>query len=134
MPMFARRKSGLANRFYAWSGGIVTPGIDTLKGAEGRGGDLMKRGISNGSVSRRAVLGSSALLPLAISGNRAEAALPPAPYKLSINIELMFPRSMPRDKRIEAVAAQGFRAYSFWQTNEQERAAMLEAQKRLGMK
>ena len=94
----------------------------------------MKQGTSNGSVSRRVVLGSSALLPLAISGGLAEAALPPAPYKLSINIELMFPRSMPRDKRIEAVAAQGFRAYSFWQTNEQERAAMLEAQKRLGMK
>ena len=87
----------------------------------------MKQGTSNGSVSRRVVLGSSALLPLAISGGRAEAALPPAPYKLSINIELMFPRSMPRDKRIEAVAAQGFRAYSFWQTNEQEHAAMLEA-------
>jgi hydroxypyruvate isomerase len=85
-------------------------------------------------MSRRLVLGSTALLPLAVSGDRADAALPPAPYKLSINIEIMFPRSMPRDKRMEAVAAQGFRAYSFWRTTEQEQAAMLEAQKRLGLK
>src|SRR5437763_12077159 len=101
----------------------MTPGIDTLKGAEGKGGDLMKRGTSNGSVSRRVVLGSSALLPLAISGGRAEAALPPAPYKLSINIEMMFRPSMAGDKRIEAVAAEGVRAESFCQNNEQERAA-----------
>src|SRR5258708_2320403 len=94
----------------------------------------MRRETSNGSMSRRLILGSSALLPLAMSGGRADAALPPAPYKLSINIEIMFPRTMPRDKRMEAVAAQGFRAYSFWRTNEQEQVAMLEAQKRLGLK
>lgn len=85
-------------------------------------------------MSRRLVLGSSALLPLAINGNRAEAALPAAPYKLSINVEIMFPRTMTRDKRMEAVAAQGFRAYSFWRADGQEQAAMLETQKRLGLK
>src|SRR5262249_41152152 len=88
----------------------------------------------NRSMSRRLVVGSSALLPLAISGGRAQAALPPAPYRLSINIEIMFPRTMPRDKRMEAVAAQGFRAYSFWRAPELEQAAMLETQKRLGLK
>ena len=85
-------------------------------------------------LSRRLVLGSGALLPLAIGGGRAEAALPAAPYKLSINVELMFPRTMTRDKRMEAVAAQGFLAYSFWRAAEQEQTAMLEVHKRLGMK
>jgi hydroxypyruvate isomerase len=94
----------------------------------------MRRETSNGSISRRLVLGSSGLLPLAMSVDRADAALPPAPYKVSINIEIMFPRTMSRDKRMEAVAAQGFRAYSFWRTTDQEQAAMLEAQKRLGLK
>jgi hydroxypyruvate isomerase len=83
-------------------------------------------------VSRRSMLGSGALL--ALSQNRSQAALPPPPYTLSINVELMFPRTMPRDKRVEAVAAMGIKNYSFWRSAEPEQTALFEAHKRLGMK
>jgi hypothetical protein len=35
---------------------------------------------------------------------------------------------------MEIVAAQGFRAYSFWNTNEEEQDAMLKVQEKLGLK
>jgi hydroxypyruvate isomerase len=46
----------------------------------------------------------------------------------------MFPRDMPRAKRIEAVAAQGFKVYSFWNTTDQEQDEMLKVQERTGLK
>jgi hydroxypyruvate isomerase len=59
---------------------------------------------------------------------------PPPPYTLSINIEIMFPRSMPRAQRMETIAAHGFKAYSFWHATEEERDAMLKVQQRTGLK
>lgn len=56
------------------------------------------------------------------------------PYTLSINIELMFPHSMPRPQRMEAVAAHGFSAYSFWDASDDEQDAMLAVQERTGLK
>jgi hydroxypyruvate isomerase len=57
---------------------------------------------------------------------RFAAAAPP--YTISINIEIMFPRTMSRPDRIKAVAANGFTAYSFWTADAAERAAMIKAQ------
>ena len=41
---------------------------------------------------------------------------------------------MPRPQRMEIVAAQGFKAYSFWHATEEERDAMLKVQQRTGLK
>jgi len=87
----------------------------------------------NHRVSRRALIATGAALPFA--SRRSDAAAPgPPPYTLSINLEVMFPRSMPRPERIKAVAAQGFTAYSFWNTTEEEQTAMLKVQEQTGLK
>jgi len=92
------------------------------------------------SVSRRAMIASgiasSAALPLAFEAfdTPAAAAPGPPPYTLSINIEVMFPRSMPRSERMKIVAAQGFKVYSFWNTTEQEQDEMLKVQQQTGLK
>jgi hydroxypyruvate isomerase len=57
----------------------------------------------------------------------------PAAYTLSANIEIMFPRDMPRSKRMDAVAAQGIKAYSFWNVTADEEKEMLLVQKRTGL-
>jgi hydroxypyruvate isomerase len=85
-------------------------------------------------MSRRAFLASTAALPLAFDALPANAAPGPPPYTLSINIELMFPRTMPKAQRVEVVAAQGFKAYSFWNATEEEQDAMLKVQQRTGLK
>jgi hydroxypyruvate isomerase len=87
----------------------------------------------NHRVSRRAWMASGAAIPFALD-IPASAATPPPPYTLSINIEIMFPRAMPRPERMKAVAAQGFKAYSFWNTTEQEQDAMLKVQEETGLK
>ncbi len=90
-------------------------------------------------ISRRRVMGAAAMLPLAIS-QRATGSpepsgelSPPRRYTLSVNTEIMFPRDMPRAERIEQIAAQGMKAFSFWNVDEQEEKAMLAAQKRTGL-
>ncbi|HEY6987759.1 MAG TPA: TIM barrel protein [Bryobacteraceae bacterium] len=84
--------------------------------------------------TRREWIASGVAIPLALEAPLARAASTPPPYTLSINIEIMFPRTMPRPQRMEIVAAQGFRAYSFWSASEQERDAMLKVQQRTGLK
>jgi len=84
-------------------------------------------------VSRRALLASGAVMPLAFDTSAAAAPGAP-PYTLSINIEIMFPRDMPRPERMKVVAAQGFKAYSFWNTTEEEQHAMLKLQEQTGLK
>jgi hydroxypyruvate isomerase len=72
---------------------------------------------------------------------REEHSLPPVPskllepplYTLSINIEIMFPRTLPKADRIRMVAANGFKAYSFWSATPEDRAAMLRAQQETGL-
>lgn len=85
-------------------------------------------------LSRRAWIASGAAAPFAFQHALAASAPGEPPYTLSINIEIMFPREMPRAKRIEAVAAQGFKVYSFWNTTEEEQNEMIKAQERTGLK
>jgi hydroxypyruvate isomerase len=84
--------------------------------------------------SRRAWLASAAAVPFALDNTLGAATVGPPPYTLSINIEIMFPRTMPRPQRMEIVADQGFKAYGFWNTNEEEQDAMLKVQQKTGMK
>jgi hydroxypyruvate isomerase len=91
--------------------------------------------IGNLSGSRRELLLGSALLP-ALTNSLSGQAKPddsPAAFTLSANIEIMFPRNMPRSKRMEAVASQGIKAYSFWSVTADEEEDMLAAQKRTGL-
>jgi hydroxypyruvate isomerase len=93
---------------------------------------------------RRDVLRAGVAAPLsllALVGREAGATTQgtPPPYTLSINIEIMFNTGrgnppMPRADRIRAVAAKGFKAYSFWNSTAAERKAMIEAQRETGIK
>jgi hydroxypyruvate isomerase len=87
-------------------------------------------------LTRRSMLQSVAAVPLALNCATPDAAAEqtPPPYTVSINIELMFPRAMPRAKRLEIVAAQGMKAFSFWRASEEEQDAMLEVMQRTGLK
>ncbi len=86
-------------------------------------------------ISRRALLLSGAALPLALDNRLAAAPVPPPPpYTVSINIEIMFPREMGRAERIQRVADQGFKAYSFWSATDAEQDAMLKVQQATGIK
>jgi hydroxypyruvate isomerase len=88
---------------------------------------------SQNSLTRRALISSAAMAPLVRPAAAATADREP-PYTLSVNIEIMFPRTMPRDKRMEAVAAHGMKAYSFWTAAPEEQTAMLAVQQRTGLK
>ena len=73
-------------------------------------------------TTRRDVLHAAAAVPLGLltrPGAAATTALAAPPYTISINIEIMFNTGrgnppMPRADRIRAVAAKGFKAYSYW--------------------
>lgn len=103
----------------------------------------MSRLTDPSSLSRRELLAAAIAAPLAMPGiARAEEFLAPTPlqqpgpppYTLSINIEIMFPRTMSRADRIRMVADNGFKAYSFWNANNvEERAAMIRAQQETGL-
>ena len=89
-------------------------------------------------INRRVFLASSAAAPLAsdslLKAAPVGAASTPPPYTLSINIEIMFPAQMPKAERIQRVADQGFKAYSFWSASEADQDAMLKVQQQNGMK
>jgi hydroxypyruvate isomerase len=87
----------------------------------------------NRRFSRRAWIASGAAIPFAVEIPLAAAPAAP-PYTLSINIEIMFPRATSRPERMKVVAAQGFTAYSFWNTTEEEQNAMLKVQEQTGLK
>ncbi len=91
-------------------------------------------------VTRRDLLRAGALLPTGLYAAAAAAQTPapgtrtPPPYTLSINIEIMFrAQKLSRADSIRAVAAQGFKAYSFWSAPPEDRKAMLQAQKETGL-
>jgi len=46
----------------------------------------------------------------------------------------MFPKTMPRAKRLEVVASQGMKAFSFWKADEKEIDEMLAVMSRTGLK
>ena len=93
---------------------------------------------------RRDLLRAGAALPLGLLALRSEEAaaapaLAPPPYTISVNIEIMFNTGrgnppMPRADRIRAVAAKGFKAYSYWNAPPEERKAMIKAQQDTGLK
>jgi hydroxypyruvate isomerase len=85
-------------------------------------------------VDRRSFLSATALTPVALAASRAAFAASPPLFTTSINLELMFPRTMPRAERIKVVAAQNVKVYSFWRPPEAELQPMLDMQQRLGMK
>lgn len=87
----------------------------------------------NRPLSRRAWIASSAAIPFALE-TPTEAAPGQPPYTLSINIEIMFPRTVAKAERMKVVAAQGFTAYSFWNATEEEQDAMLKVQEQTGLK
>lgn len=89
------------------------------------------------SMTRRELLAAAAG-PLALGSIRERdqspgPALPAPRYTLSCNIELMFPREMPHAERIDRIAAQGFKAFSFWGAPGKDIPAMLRAQQRTGL-
>jgi len=94
------------------------------------------------SMSRRELFGAGAALGVGLAPQiaaaqgrrRTDTPGSPPPYTLSINIEIMFPRDMSRADRVRAVAAQGYKAYSFWRASDKEIAAMIEVQKETGIK
>jgi hydroxypyruvate isomerase len=88
------------------------------------------------ALTRRQMIASGVALPLVLDMAPPLSAAGPGepPYTLSINIEIMFPRAMPRPDRIKAVVDQGFKAYSFWNTAEAEQDAMLKVQQAAGIK
>lgn len=94
-------------------------------------------------LTRREMLAAGLAAPLGVSAlaeqasaqapGRPASRLEPPPYTLSINIEIMFPRTMSKADRIRAVADNGFTAYSFWSATPEERPAMLRAQQETGL-
>jgi hydroxypyruvate isomerase len=91
---------------------------------------------SPGSIHRRDLFRAGAAVPLSLLAfERTGAALAPPPYTISINIEIMFrTANLSKADRIRAVAANGFKAYSFWTATEAERTAMAKAQQETGLK
>lgn len=91
------------------------------------------------ALNRRNLLRTAALSPLALAAPDAapaaaqEKPLPAPRFTLSGNLEIMFPGKMPHDERIDLIAAQGLKAFSFWGAGGKNIDAMLKAQKRHGL-
>src|SRR5271165_855838 len=89
---------------------------------------------SRAGLTRRGILRSSVLGGLAGAPQIVRADAPPPPYTVSINIEIMLPRTMPRAKRLEVVADRGMKAFSFWRATDEEQDAMLAVMQKTGLK
>jgi hydroxypyruvate isomerase len=63
----------------------------------------------------------------------APAALPPAKYTLSVNLEMMFPRAMPWEERLEIAGREGAKAYSFWAFANKDLDKLRAVQDKYGM-
>jgi hydroxypyruvate isomerase len=71
--------------------------------------------------------------PRAIRAAGVQAALAPPRYTLSANIELMFPKAMPHAERIQRIADNGLKAFSFWGPAGKDLAAMAKVQQQTGL-
>lgn len=80
-----------------------------------------------------ATAGALPALP-ALAAQQAEKTLPEPRYTLSVNLELMFPRTMPYADRIHLVAESGCKAFSFWGLKKEQADAMEAAQRKHGLK
>ena len=85
-------------------------------------------------ITRRQLLAAATTLPFALTHPLHADTPGPPPYTLSINIEILFPRTMPRAQRVQIVADHGFKAYGFWNATEDEQDAMLKVQQSTGLK
>src|SRR3954454_13833370 len=93
------------------------------------------RKLRNGKLARRDLIRTSGLVAGgAVLPAKGAEQLGAPPYTISINIEIMFPKTMPRAQRLKVVAAQGMKAFSFWSTDEKEHDAMLAVMSRTGVK
>ena len=79
--------------------------------------------------------GLAAPLALGVRAQQAPVSPPgPPPYTLSINVEIMFrAANLSKADRVRAIAARGFKAYSFWSATPEERAAIAKAQQDTGL-
>ncbi len=96
--------------------------------------------------SRRQILTAAVAAPFALSagaerasaksGKKAEPeeVLPDPKYTLAINLEIMFPREMPYEDRVEAVAKCGAKHYAFWSWQGKNLDAMLAVQRKHDLK
>jgi len=88
------------------------------------------------SIDRRTMMRLATTAPLVLSAEPGFALSSTSgnqKYTLSVNIEMMFPREMPRDERIRRIADQGMKAFSFWSVSEEDERLMLVAQKQTGL-
>jgi len=80
-------------------------------------------------MKRRDFLGLAAAAPA------LAAAGPSSPrYTLSCNIELMFPKETPHARRLEIIAAEGLRAWSFWGYGGKDLELLRKTAERLGLR
>lgn len=93
------------------------------------------------SINRRRILQGMAMAPLAAacgdaSGSVQEpsTSLPAPKYTLAVNLEIMFPRTMPYAERIDMVADSGYKAFGFWGLKTDQAGAMEAAQRKHGLK
>jgi hydroxypyruvate isomerase len=86
-------------------------------------------------VSRRGLFRSGALMPLAFGSQTMRGAAGPPPYTLSIDIEVMFPRDMPRTDRMKVVIDHGVKAFGTRKpASDEEEKAMLRLQEQAGLR
>jgi hydroxypyruvate isomerase len=96
------------------------------------------------TTRRQLLSGAAATLPAALLGAEGKPALAqdgnapaplPAPlYTLSVNLELMFPKTMPYDERLEIAGKTGAKAYSFWAFGNKDLDKLKAVQDKYGMK
>src|SRR5262245_10459487 len=79
------------------------------------------------SVLSRTALGADAKND---SASASDEALPPPRYHLAMNLEIMFPRAMPYEERLEQVAACGAKHYGFWGYSNKNLDRLLEVQQK----
>jgi hydroxypyruvate isomerase len=87
-------------------------------------------------LSRRSLIRLAAFGPLLLEAESltSSTTLSKPKFTLSVNIEMMFPREMPRGERIRRIADHGMKAFSFWTVSEEDERMMLAAQKQTGLK
>lgn len=97
--------------------------------------DAISSTTRRGFLARAAVLSlTAATVSLPKSSEAKGDPLPVPKYTLSLNLELMFPDSMPFDQRLQIAADAGAKAYSFWGHAGRPLDKMLAIQDKHGLK
>jgi hydroxypyruvate isomerase len=82
------------------------------------------------SLLSRTVIGADAKSATTSTG---DDDLPPPRYQLAMNLEIMFPKGMPYEERLEQAARCGAKHYGFWGYANKNLDRMLEVQQKNGM-